>query len=282
MKHLLVASDLTALSDRAIERAVRLAAQFDAHLTVIHVIDEALHGAVRTHLRADAEKVIGDQLAGAAAGGSVKTDVRVVEGEAFVEIVHTAATVEADIIILGMHRKQGAKELFVGTTMERLLRLSDRPVLVVKDRPARPYERVLIPVDFSVPSRRALAAACRLVPGGDFHVIHSFEVPFAGFITGEAARREVEADHRARLEAMVEAEMTQLLDEFPGLPGQVTSSVHRGAVMQVIQDRVHALRPDLVVMGTHGRTGIARAMIGSVALEILSEPPSDVLAVGAW
>ncbi|MGE5148394.1 MAG: universal stress protein [Candidatus Eiseniibacteriota bacterium] len=237
---------------------------------------------MRRSLRADAEKVIGDQLRDAAGDGSVEIDIRIVEGEAFVEIVHLARGAEADLIVLGMHRKQGAKELFVGTTMERVLRLSDRPVLVVKDRPSKPYERVLIPVDFSVPSRRALAAACRLVPGGDFHVIHSFEVPFAGFITGDAARREAEAEHRARLEAMVEAEMAQLLDEFPGLPGQVTSSVHRGAVMQVIQDRVNALRPDLIVLGTHGRTGIAKAMLGSVALEILSEPPSDVLAVGAW
>ena len=120
------------------------------------------------------------------------------------------------------------------------------------------------------------------MPGGDFHVVHSYDVPFAGFITDAASRREAEADHKARLEAMVAAEMKQLVDGLAGMPGTLTSTVHRGAVMEVIYDQVRAVRPDLIVMGTHGRTGIARAMLGSVAQEILADPPCDVLAVGGW
>ena len=135
MKNLLAASDLTALSDRAIERAVRIAAQFDARLTVVHIVDEALPDELRSHLGADAAKVMRDQLAGAMSGQSVQTDVKIVEGEAFAQIIGAARAVAADTIVLGMHRKQGVKELFVGTTVERVLRHSDRPVLVVKDRP---------------------------------------------------------------------------------------------------------------------------------------------------
>ena len=146
----------------------------------------------------------------------------------------------------------------------------------------RDYERVLIPVDFSVPSRRALAAACRLAPGAEYHVVHGYDVPFAGFITDEAARREAEADHQTRLEAMIREEMDALLSAGARDSRKIKRSVHRGAVLEVIHGQISAVRPDLLVMGTHGRIGVARAMVGSVAQEILVDPPCDVLAVGAW
>jgi nucleotide-binding universal stress UspA family protein len=282
MKNLLVASDLTALSDRAVQRAARLAAQFDASLTVLHVINEALHVDVRRQLGAEAAKVMSNQLTMTTATQEVKGEIRVAAGEAFAEIIRTARAVEADLTILGMHRKQGLKELFVGTTVERVLRYSERPVLVVKDQAMRDYERVLIPVDFSVPSRRALAEACRIAPGAEYHVVHGYDVPFAGFITDEAARREAEADHQTRLEALIREEMDALLSAGARDSRRIKRSVRRGAVLEVIHDQIGAVRPDLLVMGTHGRTGVARAMVGSVAQEILVDPPCDVLAVGAW
>lgn len=282
MKNLLVASDLTALSDRAVHRAERLAAQFGAALTVLHVVNEALHVDVRRQLGAEATRIIRDQLAVTTTREEVKGEIRVAAGEAFAEILRAARAADADMIVLGMHRKQGMRELFVGTTVERVLRYSERPVLVVKDQATRDYQRVLIPVDFSVPSRRALAAACRFVPNGEYHAVHGFHVPFAGFISDEAARREVEADHQARLEAMIQEEMDVLLHTVGRDSGAVKRSVQRGAVLEVIYDQVAAVKPDLLVMGTHGRTGVARAMIGSVAQELLVDPPCDVMAVGAW
>ena len=282
MKSLLVATDLTALSDRAVDRAVRLAARFGAELTVLHVVNNALDEKMRRDQHANATEVVRRQLAAAPSGQKVAAKVEISDGDDFAEIIRAARSTDADAIVLGMHRKQGLKDLFVGTTMERVLRFADRPVLVVKDPAAQPYEQVLVPVDFSVPSRRALALACRFVPAGDFRVVHAYHVPFAGFITDKAARREAEAEHQRRLEAMVSDEMALLLGQVAGTPIKVTSTVHAGAIMQVIQDQVRSLEPDLLVMGTHGRTGLAQAMLGSVALEIMADPPCDVLTIGAW
>ena len=282
MKNLLVASDLTALSDRAVHRAERLAAQFGANLTVVHVIEEGLPAGMRRQLGDEAVRVIRDQLAVTTSSEEVKGDIRVASGEPFSEIIRTARSVDADLIILGMHRKQGMKELFAGTTVERVLRYSDRPVLVVKDQATRDYERVLIPVDFSVPSRRALTTACRVVPGGEYNVVHAYHVPFSGFITDDLARHEVEESRTARLEAMIREEMDALVEKLGGNSRRVKHCVQRGAVLEVIYDQIHAIRPDLLVMGTHGRTGLAHAMVGSVAQELIVEPPCDVLTVGAW
>jgi nucleotide-binding universal stress UspA family protein len=58
--------------------------------------------------------------------------------------------------------------------------------------------------------------------------------------------------------------------------------LRRGAVGEVLREQIATLKPDLLVVGTHGRTGVAGAVLGSVATGLLSDPPCDVLAVKAW
>ena len=56
------------------------------------------------------------------------------------------------------------------------------PVLLVKDRPDNPYQRIMVGVDFSVYSRGAVEFAIGFVPSGEFHLVHAYDVPFKGFL----------------------------------------------------------------------------------------------------
>jgi nucleotide-binding universal stress UspA family protein len=183
---------------------------------------------------------------------------------------------------MGMHRKAPFLDLFRGTTIERVLRQGDVPVLAVKDKPSAPYRRVLVAVDFSIGSRRALEFALRMVPDGEFHVLHAYDVPFAGFLTDPRTHEQVATEHAGQLAKIVDHELQAFLGQFPGLRERCHLILERGDAREVLARALEQVRPDLLALGTHGRSGIARAMLGSVAEETLANPPCDVLSTRGW
>lgn len=88
----------------------------------------------------------------------------------------------------------------------------------------------------------------------------------------EAIRREASQSHHERMEQFVRAHCTALRP-------RLAQVVRQGTVRHVIVERVEHLRRDLLIVGTHCRAGIAHGLIGSVAEDLLSHPPCDVLAV---
>jgi universal stress protein E len=131
-------------------------------------------------------------------------------------------------------------------------------------------------VDFSVYSRLALEFAGRLAPDAEFVVLHAYDLPFAGFISDAQIRQ---AD---LLQGEIRQQMTALLRDSPRAPGKMKPEVSLGAPVPVVEAAVGELRPDLLVVGTHGRTGVAHAFLGSVAEQLMRRPQCDVMAVRAW
>lgn len=154
-----------------------------------------------------------------------------------------------------------------------------RPVLMVKTRPQAFYRRMVVGVDFSDCSRRAIDFAARLIPDGEFHLVHAFDVPFRAFLTSDETRREVSKSHQELMDQFVAEEFSALRTVLQATPARLSQVVRQGSVRQVIHEQVDRLKPDLLVLGTHGRSGIAHAIMGSVAEDFLSSPPCDVLAV---
>ncbi len=141
----------------------------------------------------------------------------------------------------------------------------------------QPFKKILVATDFSEPAGRAVERACDLARRFDaaLHVVHVWEAPLivggaiAGYDTDWVTL--VEESARSRLSAVV-----------GGLEGSgvvVTSTLCSGAAW----DRIVALVPehgaDLVVVGTHGRTGLSRAFMGSVAERVVRHSPVAVLTV---
>ena len=131
---LLVATDLTERSQRAFERAIELKSQAGA-TPLSHCFmpsSPASFRAIGEERYADAEDFLRDQIAALPEEkrAGVACDIRV--GEPFTTIIDEAHRRNAELIVLGQPAKGGLKELFVGTTTERVVRYSDLPVLVVK------------------------------------------------------------------------------------------------------------------------------------------------------
>ena len=278
---ILLASDLTDRAVPAFDRAVQLAVLNQAHLTILHVIRDDLIKDVAEVVYAAAHEFLQKREADARARGATDADMRLVLAAHYDDaIIAESKEDSAHLIVLGSHRERPLRDAVLGATMERVLRFGDRPILVVKTSPAGPYNDILVAVDFSVPSRDALEFAIRLFPQGRFHVLNACpsmigDTPSEWFVSPETIARK----HEAQLEVIVEAVSRHMRQELSGADFTLTPVVDHGHPAEAAKRQIDRVRPDLVVVGTHGHTGWKYARAGSVAESFLAWMPCDVLAV---
>ncbi|RMH49576.1 MAG: universal stress protein [Alphaproteobacteria bacterium] len=276
MKPILVATDLSERADRAIERAFLLGSEHGAEVVVLTVLEEAL----AERLGADVTKATRDRLtshvASLAVAHGVPHRVEVALGKPYREILAQAAQCNPELIVMGMHRENGLLDLFRGTTVARVARGGVWPVLLVRDHPDRPYQRALVAVDFSDASRRALQAVRRLAPAAERWLVHAYTVPFRGYIAVGADPGAVIASPEGRAaDAEARREMAAFLESVGPEPNPPI--VAEGGVLSVLHRARAEVKPDLIAVGRHGRPGLLHAILGSVAEELLRDPPCDLL-----
>ncbi len=282
MKRILMATDLSARSDRAFARAMHLARDHQAELTIVHVVDESLPAPIADAQGDAARQAIEAQVAADRGDATFPISIEVVFGRPYLDILEMSERQDAELVILGLHREDAFKDMFRGTTAERVIRAGNAPVLLVKEPANRPYKKIMVGVDFSVYSRRAIEFAVAFVPTGVFHLVHAFDVPFKGFAYGHDTRRGATKQHQLQFQKMIDEEMETFLAGVEPKAPKVQTAMQEGTVRDVIDKQVARLQPDLLVVGTHGRTGVAHAFLGSVAEDLLRDPPCDVFAVNAW
>jgi len=279
MKKLLMATDLSARSDRALQRALTLAHQLGATLEVIHIVSDTVPVSIAEQYEASARTTIEQLLASLPLAANVKPEIAIIRGHDYEEILYHAQETGAELIVLGITRHI-AYELFRGTTAERIIRIGDLPVLLVKDPVVHDYERVLVATDNSPAAQRALECAAAIAPDAEFHLLHTVHVPFTGFLGPESQaqiRQEQERNFRNAFEKGIHAQVERLGNG--GL--RATFHIEEGNILSVIRDQAERLKADLLAIGSHGRFGLRHSIIGTVAGNLLSDPPVDVLVTKA-
>lgn len=292
MSPLLVGTDLSWYASRAETRAAMLASELGAEsLEVLHVIGgvglEVLRQFVTDPTRKTEQLLIdsaAEQLAALARELAEKHRIPVTPiveiGRAYAKIVERAAALDAGLIVLGAHGGSFVRELFIGSTMEKVLRKQSRPTLVVKREPKGSYGNVMVPVDFSESSRRAAEMALLIAPNATIVLLHAFEVPFEGRMRHAGVSEEIVQSYRA--EARDQA--NRAMREFAaGLEprGRISHSIEFGNATTVIRERAEAIDPDLIVMGKHGPAEWEEMLLGSVTKHVVREAGCDVMVVNA-
>jgi nucleotide-binding universal stress UspA family protein len=280
MKRLLIATDLSLSSGRALARALRLTRQHGAELRVCHVVDDALPAHLAEAQKAAAESILKERIQALASDAGASVSTAVVIGKPFAAIVHEAIEGSAELIVLGAHRG-GAEGMFRGSTAERVIREGHCPVLVVRRDADADYRQAVVGVDFSLHSLWAARTGFRLAPQAEFHLVHSYVAPtsalFGNYVRGQARELHVQEMNRTIEEELV-AFLARLGDRLPPHKRLVAT----GAASEVLLDLAGELSADLIVAGTHGRTGVAHALLGSVAEDLLRQAHCDVLVAKAW
>ena len=265
--------------------ALALAERAGAELHLVHAF-EVSPEALETYARAGYREVepirlycdgLQARLEGAVRRVSQRGHVtcHAVHGPPARALSRVAEVVGADVIAVGDAHPSALASALLGTTAGRLFRAARTPVLVMRG-PARPPRRVLAAVDLSEPSARALelgvAAVGTLTEDGAPEVRALFAAgteldPFFPRDEGRAARMGLD-----------------LLREFVAgrsLPAGVEPRVRVGEAAHEIVDEAAEWEADLVVLGTHGRGGVRRMLLGSVAEAVVRSAPCPVLVVPA-
>ncbi|WP_332671680.1 universal stress protein [Aromatoleum sp.] len=285
-KRLLAATDLSAPARHAAERAALLARELGASLDLLHVVNPAPIEKLR-QLVADMPAEVAQRVVDATRdelrelGATVQkhrgitAGVRVAIGPLIQELSAHAQAV--DLLVLGARGSSFMRHLLLGSTAERMLRKTPRPMLVVKQPPHEPYRCLLVPVDFSAYSMRAVRAARAAAPDANIVLLHAFEVP----VEGKLRLAGVEADliHRYRVAAKQDAlaNLRQLRDEAGLAPDTTRLVVVHGDASRNIVEQEQEQDCDLIVVGKHGESAVEDLLLGSVTKHVLAESQCDVL-----
>lgn len=234
--------------------------------------DRAVDGLVR-----QGEEVVSEAAARLDDRGVAhRTDV--VQGNPAPTIVEYAADYGHDLIVVPTHGREGLSRYLVGSVAEKVVRLASTPVLSARmrsdERMTFPYERVLLPTDGSEAATRAathgLALAAAL--GATVHLLSVVDDPSLR-ADGRSTLVEQAVEENAR------AAVADLAETAAADGVEVVTHVDSGAPVETIQDRVNADDCHVVVMGTTGRRGTDRILLGSVAEKTVRSSPVPVITV---
>ncbi|MDO8875947.1 MAG: universal stress protein [Pseudolabrys sp.] len=281
MRQIVAATDFSTRSQRALRRAGLLARQTTAELTLVHVVDDDQPEALVDVEQREANKFLNEQIGSLAELRDVRCRAVVTTGEAFDAILRTAKSASADLIVMGSHRKQILRDIFIGTTIERVIRTGPYPVLMVNTDTEHPYRHVIAGVDLSEPSTHAIKTAkvLDLVNDSNLTVVHAFIAVAKGKLYAANAPQDQIEGYVARERMQASEELFSFL-KAQGLGGARWSyRIVEGGAFEVISRVAKETVADLVVIGTHGRSGIVKMLVGSVAEEVLRGLDIDILAV---
>ncbi|HET9623239.1 MAG TPA: universal stress protein [Kofleriaceae bacterium] len=275
--------DFSPGSRSAMAQAARLAREHGAELVLLHawflpvlsgeyMFPAAIGQELATAARRDLDAAVDE-----ARGLGVATVTSRLINDAAPQAILAAAEADPgiDVIVIGTHGQSGLGRFVLGSVAEAVVRHAPRPVITIRHHlELRPFKNVLVPIDFSPRSREAmnLAAEVAQAGGGGITLIHVVELPVAW---GELRPFDVdrELSHRAV------AELKTWADELAGKTAvAVSTRVCVGNPGHQLLDVLGSeLAFDLVVIGSHGRTGLARLALGSVAEKIIRHAPCAVL-----
>ncbi|CUU20948.1 universal stress protein E [Bradyrhizobium sp. JR7.2] len=277
--NIVAATDFSTRSNRALRKAGLSARSLDAKLHLVHVVDDDQPKELVRIEEREAQRVLVEQIVSMPELQNVQCYPTVVKGHPFDGILRAAAAADADLVVMGAHRKQFLRDIFTGTTIERVIRGGRYPVLMVNNEAQRRYERALVPVDMSDTSADAIRVGLSTGLLAEGTILHAFS-PMAktrllsSGASGAVISGYVDSERQKAMEELTKFLVTNKLGTQRWF-----LQVAEGGPMQVITRAVSERRPDMLVMGTHGRSGMLRALIGSVTEEVLRSLNVDVLVV---
>jgi nucleotide-binding universal stress UspA family protein len=286
---LLVPIDLSPLSDRVVRRAISLPVEGGGTISLLHVVPESLPARARRRAEKEARTALATEAAHLSkalrAGVSIKHEVCV--GAAAAEIADRAARVKADLIVMGRGAERPLRDSFLGSTAERVLRQAKMPVLAVRSPVRSSYRRPAVGLDLDDAAEPTLAMLFRVIapPPPAVTIVHAHDAPYLGMAYAGLSEEELEEEgdlQRQRVVPLIAEAVARVVRRLKAAPSDVPAFktyVRHGAPRAVIKAAVRKLDTDLLLLGTHGYSGLAHMFLGTVAGDVLREVGCDVLVV---
>lgn len=279
MNRLLVPLDGSRLAEAALPMAQALARDYGAEVLLLRAVSTEGPPEVQTEGKQEADAYLTGVGADLRAQGLPAVRWSVWFGEPEQTIINAAVRDETSLIVMSTHGRRGLDRVLFGSVAESLVRKAPAPVLLVRGQlPTRPdgAGRILVALDGSELSASVLPVVGRMAGPLDLTIelLHAVE-PFQPTAL-PAIRPHLEQilrQRRADAERYL-AETAQALEER-GL--RVHHTVHLGSPVEVILQQGQDKDVGLIAMSTHGRTGLGRLLVGSVAERVLRAAPAPLL-----
>ncbi len=283
-KKIVLATDLSARSDRALDRAAQLARQWNAALIIVHALEKPpvnppwwsqLEETPSWRRPADPAEAIAEQIRQDAQDIG-DFEIRVSEGNPADVVMDVVRQEQADLIVLGTARNEALGRMMLGDTTEHLVRKSPVSILVVKNRPRAPYRHILAGTDFTEESRFGLAMAANMFPEATIALMHAFEMPYRSLMTDSKLSRDFSAMEKETIKSFVdESDLPEPARE------RIVPMIEHGSPPVMLSKYATERGADLTVIGAFSRSLAFHLLVGGTARRIVDAVPSDVLVVRA-
>jgi nucleotide-binding universal stress UspA family protein len=279
---ILSATDFLPKSEAAIERAGFLADTLGAELTIVHAVppDSADGNTLEQRVRR-ADSRLAARTSPPKWGWSSQAEVSVQCGHPSRVVLDNAYRQKADLVVLGPHRGNGVMEVVNGTITEKVLGAAASPVLIVQQEMQGPYRHVLLALDGSPDGGEIVRAveSLNLTRESVATAVHAHEPPYLGMMNVVGVGMDAATAYADSSRAQAEANIRALIEANSADGSRYGIVVIEHRPVTAIQSAVNTLKPDLVVLGTRGHGRFRRALLGSVATEVMNALQCDVLLV---
>ncbi len=290
-KRILVATDFSECSRVALDICISASKCMKTKLYVLHTIEKLLHDytyllSMDTHLtmkqklEEEAMNKIKTMLPEELLGSEDIVPI-VRFGKPFLEIIKVAKEKDVDLMAIGTHGRAGVDRVILGSVAERVVRKAGCSVMVVRSRKYVGFKRIIVPIDFSDCSRKALeyAAATARAHNSKLTILHVYEESFIEPYV-RAANTEEEAQEIVRgIEQVNESKYDDFLKKIDLSGVEYDKLLRKGIPSNEIVETAREQKAQLIVVGTHGRSGIKHMLIGSDAEEVVRNAPCDIVVV---
>lgn len=282
---LLVPTDGSPGATAVLDHAFDIATAHDATVHLLNVADTGQDSVTRIGdevidtLETEGERIV-DEAAERASERGLATEPVVLQGEPYSTIVDYADEHEIDLLVMPTHGRKGLERFLLGSVTERVVRRANVPVLTVRPDSdlAYPYRNVLVPTDGSDCADAALGVGIDTASAADatLHLLSIVDTTTLG--VDVRAQLQIDYLEDTATEIVTDAEHTATEAGIDDVSGSVEFGASiRSTIVEYVED----YDVDLLVVGTHGRTGVDRYLLGSVAEQLIRTAPVPVLTVRA-
>jgi nucleotide-binding universal stress UspA family protein len=279
-----------------VKQCVDLARRADAEVVLVHIgaipedpvglpdamasVAQVYQTELKQKLRKDRERL--EELRERYIGQGARVSNMIREGFPDTSLVEAAEELGADLLAVGTHGATGLKRVLLGSVAERVVRLFTSRVLVARPRHefSGGYRRILVPTDFGEGSDRVLDSALAMAAdGGDVRLVYCWHLPLmaSSYYAPVASHEKLVGPLKEGIIEAAEERADKLRAAHPNT--NISFEAVEAPPIYGIQEQAEKFDADLIVMGSHGRRGIRRWILGSVAEVTVRHAPCSVLVV---
>ncbi len=270
LQKILVTIDFSESSNYIVENSIKLAEKFNSEITLMHVIGEEHLSEKLDHFIEESVQTELDKIASQITSKGIKLNESVItHGAPFEKIIDEASANDYNVIIAGKSTKTENNSYGNGTTVDKLIRKNEIPVWVVRPQPVGDIKKILCPVDFSDASKRALDNAITLARSykATLTILNVYKP-----IHYSSMWYEVDSvNENKALRLNQEAEFKKFLTNFDLTDVSYNAVSLEGEVHSEILKFVKENEIGLLLMGTTGRSGLSRLLMGSTTTKVTRE-----------